>query len=278
MKLHIKSTFALIGSLVLNSAFAGHAVSPAPLATVTPGKIYLGIFGGGGSSNSFNTDQYGTAFFTEAEGGPLAVNAFGHVNSESSSFIGLQLGYQAQDILLNLTSQWSLVPAIELEGYYLNQTSFDGTLYNNTTRLPQHDFDVTYPMKRNVFLTNIVLSLNQPCLLLHPYIGFGVGAAIARISGADSLQVAPPEAGVNHYNANTSDTDTSFAGQFKIGLSYDLTDMINIFAEYRWLYISNTHFTFGSTVYPGHAATSSWEVNLDPQRYNLGSVGIRVNL
>ncbi len=133
-------------------------------------------------------------------------------------------------------------------------------------------------MKRTVFLANAVLSFNNPCQRVHPYVGFGIGNAIVKISDASATQIEPPEEGVNHYNANTSDTDSTFAGQIKLGLSYDINNYINLFADYRWLYLASTHFVFGSTVSPSHVETSNWQVKLDPQRYNLGNVGIRIKL
>jgi len=275
MKLHISYSIFLFA--LTTSAFASHI--PIESATVTaPGKFYIGVFGGGGSSNNFNGTQFGTAFFPDAAGGPLAVNAFGRLSSQSAAFFGAQLGYQAQEILLNPCSHWTLGPAAELEGYSMNNSSFHGDLINNTARLPEHDFSVTYPMSRTVFLANAVMSFNHPCLLVHPYVGLGIGNAIIRISGADAAQISPPEVGINHYNTNTSDTNSTFAGQIKLGLSYDINKYVSLFADYRWLYLANTHFAFGSTVATGHVPTSSWQVKLDAQRYNLGDIGIRVNL
>jgi opacity protein-like surface antigen len=256
-------------------AFAGPSMVPSNITA--PGKFYVGIFGGAGSSNNFNASQFGTAFFTEAAGGPLAVNAFGRLGSESTSFLGAQLGYQAPEIMINCSPQWTLGPAAELEGYAMRNSTFSGTLVNNTARLPEHNFLVSYPMSRTIFLANAVLNFNHPSFLVHPYVGLGFGNAIVRISGANAAQVAPPEAGVNHYNSSTSDTTSVFAGQIKLGVSYDINQNISVFADYRWLYLASTHFVFGSTVYPAHAETSSWQVKLDAQRYNLLNIGIRAN-
>ncbi|MCS5712079.1 outer membrane beta-barrel protein [Candidatus Berkiella aquae] len=264
MKLRLSSSLLLLA--LTNTAFAHNCPTE---------KFYVGAFGGGGSSHHFDASQYGTAFFVEVAGGPLAVNAFGEINHHSSPFYGLQLGYQAPATLL--TSQWKLAPAFELEGYAMKRKSFSGELINNNARLPEHDFLVSYPMKRNVFLANMVLNFDNACILVHPYIGFGIGSAIASISDATATQISPPEAGINHYNSNSSDTNATFAGQIKLGLSYDINDYLSLFADYRWLYVGNTHFVFGSTVVPGHAETSSWQVNLNAQRYNLGSAGIRFN-
>lgn len=260
-----------ISSSILLFALAPLAFASQP----APEKFYLGVFGGGGSSNNFNAKQFGTAFYTELAGGPLAVNAFGQVDNHTVAFFGVQLGHQIQEICLS--SQWMLGLAAELEGYFTNKSSFDGDLSNDTARLPEHDFAVSYPMRRDVFLGNAILNFNNSCLLVSPYIGFGIGGAIIRISDADATQVRPPEAGVNHYNSNSSDTSPTFAGQLKLGLNYDITNCISLFAEYRWLYLASTSYVFGSTVYPAHVATSPWQVKLDAQRYNLGSVGVKFN-
>lgn len=271
MKLRIASSVFLFSLSTL--AYA----APAPLEEaiiITPGTFYIGVLGGGGWPNHVDASQFGTAFITEAAGGPLAVNAFGQLNKPGTGFFGVQLGYQAQDIFLN-SSEWTLTPAAELEGYYMTKSTFDGTLVNNTLRLDEHDFVVSYPMERTVFLANAVLGFNSPCFALHPYIGLGVGNALVKISHANSLQVNPPEGGINHYNSKRSDTSSTFAGQAKVGLNYDLSEYVSLFAEYRWLYIANIPFVFGSTVFPTHVETTSWQVKLDSQKYNLGNIGIR---
>lgn len=277
MKLSIKNGYLLIGFLAIaNTSFAAPVAKDAYFS----GKVYAGIFGGGGSlTNDIDVEQYGTAFYTEAAGGPLAVNAFGDVEKSSGTFVGAQLGYQAQDIYFGGRSQLSVAPAIELEGFYIFKRSLDGTLSNDTVgRLAEHNFDVTYPMNKNVFLANFVLNFNYSRFPVTPYVGVGIGTAIVDITGANAKQVSPLEAGVNHYNSNDSDTDTTFAGQVKAGLSYNITRAISVFAEYRWVYISETDFTFGSTVSPGHVATSSWQVDVDPQAYNFGDFGIRISI
>lgn len=274
MKIRLSSSAFLFA--FTSFAFASHP--PINTAFITaPGKFYIGAFGGGGSSNDFNGSQYGTAFFTEAAGGLLAINAFGQLNNEDASFFGAQLGYQAQEIFLNSFSQWTVGPAAELEGYFMNKKSFNGDLINNTARLPEHDFMVSYPMKRSVFLANAVLNFNNSRFLVHPYAGLGIGSAIVRITNASAIQISPAEDGLNHYNSNTSDSNSTFAGQIKLGLGYDINKCVSLFAEYRWLYLASTDFVFGSTVFPTHVETSSWQVKLDAQKYNLGNVGVRFN-
>jgi len=279
MKLHLNKIYSSLFLLALTgSTFANHHAATTSNNLVLPGKFYAGVFGGGGASDQTQISQFGTAFYAPRVGGPLAVNAFGHTNNPSIWLAGAQVGYQARELSLASDWQWTLTPAAELEGYYVGKKTFSGNLTNNTSRLPEHDFVVTYPMKTGVFLANAVLNLNIPCWLFHPYLGVGFGGAIVKISDADASQVAPAEPGVNHYNANTTDTSPTVATQVKAGVSYDINECVSLFAEYRWLYLSNTHFAFGSTVYPTHVATSNWQVKFGSQNYNMGTVGVRLNL
>ncbi len=277
----IKYSIALLSLLFTLPGSDAQAGTMGPVAVADSGKAYIGVFGGGGSSNRVNISQYGTAFFTEANGGPLAVNAVGQTNNRDVGIVGGQVGYQwAEHFLTSLSTQWSLSPAVELEGYYLGQSSFTGQdLNNNTARLVEHDFLVNYPLSSGAFLTNAVLNFNPTQYnRLHPYIAGGIGAAILAITNANSTQVAPAEVDVNHYNANSSDKDATFATQVKVGLNFDLMEHVNIFAEYRGLYLAASHFTFGSTVYPTHAETSNWMVNFNGQFYNMGAAGVRLSI
>lgn len=277
-EVHITSSM-LMSMLLALGCSQSHAGTMGPVVSPS-GKAYVGVFGGGGGSQSISARQFGTAFFTEAEGGPLAVNAFGTIHSSSAGLVGGQLGYQWSEIPLTLFSSMTLAPAAELEGYYIGKTTFTGHEINNdTTRLPEHDFLSSYPLQTGAFLVNAVANLNlasQP--KWHPYVGAGIGAGILSISNATALQTSPPEEGVNHYNSDTSSSDSAFAAQVKVGLNYQFTDNISVFGEYRWLYVSNTDYLFGSTVYSAHAATSSWAVKLGSQNYNLGAVGLRYSV
>lgn len=271
----------ILGALFALSATGIQAGTMGPAPVTALEKVYFSVFGGGGTSNKVKMSQYGTALFPEADGGPLAVNAFGRANSRSVGMVGGHVGYQWGDVFLDaLRLPLGLAPAAELEGYYLGKGSFKGHEINNdVTRLPEHDFLVTYPVSSGIFLANAVLNFNAANYYRwHPYVAAGIGAAVISVSNADSLQVAPLEAGVNHYNANPNDTVSAFAAQTKVGLNFDLCEHISLFGEYRWLYIANTKFAFGSTVYPAHAATSHWNATLGSQHYNMGAGGIRITL
>lgn len=159
------------------------------------------------------------------------------------------------------------------------RTTLDGTLDSRLTRLPAHLFDDSLPIHAGVFLVNSVFTLdNLRCSYLHPYIGGGIGGAVLSVSGADSFQQTPPEPDVNHFNSETDASADAFAAQVKAGIDVTLTNHFSLFAEYRYLFIGPTRFNFGSTVYPGHVATSPWSVNVDSMHYNLGTVGIKFNV
>lgn len=238
--------------------------------------IYLGGFGGRGSLNDFQVTQSGVAMFSptlNAEGigsltEPLAIDATGNVDTNSVGFGGLHLGYEW------LVPSWVVTPAIELEGIYFKKT-FDTELDNSSIVLTEHDFDDSFPTKTAVVLVNVVFQLN--CFhmsLLHPYIGIGLGAAKLSINGADSSQVNPPEPNTNHFNSDEDSSDWTFAAQAKAGLRLTLNEHLRLFAEYRFLYLGNTEFTFGSTTYPTHVPTTSWKVDFDNMYSNAGVLGI----
>lgn len=269
---------ALFSISSYSTAYAG-SMGDAPSAP--PPAIYLGVFGGGGGLASVGAGQYGTAYFDDASGGPLAVNSRGKMNSTSVWTIGGQLGYRWPNRTLNhIDSAWTITPATELEGYYIGDLKLSGHDINNgTARLTEHDFLVTYPMEVGVFLVNFVFNLNHAKFgQFHPYVGVGAGTAVTAISNATSIQTDPSEP-FNHYNSDTDDTSLAFAAQPKIGLAYAFRGGVNVFAEYRFLYISSADYIFGSTVYPGqHAETSNWTAKLHSKLFSFGTVGIQYDV
>ncbi|MFA6303002.1 MAG: hypothetical protein WC627_07705 [Legionella sp.] len=252
-----------------------------PTQVTAPEKVYFGVFGGGGASNNVDVNVYGVAFFSEINPpflGPLDINLFGQTDSRSVGMIGGQVGYQWSELFLN--SQFGLSPAVELEGYYLGQSTFTShEISNESFLLPMHNFETTYPLSSGVALGNFVLNLTPANYTRwHPYLGGGIGAAILSISDADATQVFPVEEGVNHFNGNPSNTVATFAAQTKVGLNFDFTEHFSVFAEYRWLYVAQSSFTFGSTIYPQHVPTSSWNSVFGAQYYNMGSLGARISV
>lgn len=242
-------------------------------------RIYIGAFGGGLYSNSTKFSQMGTAFFTEASGGPLAVFAQGHTKKTSSGFGGAQIGYEwSQSLLPGGCSNWTLVPAAEMEAYWYSHTK-QGDLINPTDRLPEHDFFDSFHMNTGVYLANAIFSLNNSCFEAYsPYVGGGIGATRIFISNATSTQTSPVEAGINHFNSKRSDSSWAFAAQVKAGLRYKICESLHIFGEYRYLFIDSSNYIFGSTVYPTHVPTSPWNVKVKNIHYNAFALGIQYDL
>lgn len=232
--------------------------------------VYVGVFGGGGYGSSTDITQRGTAFFIEAQGGPLAIDGRGSTDSGGVGFIGGQVGYEFSHNAL-------MLPAFELEGFYLASGTRSGIVANPNDRLGQHNFNDSFKINNAVFLANMVVSFPSVGWGVTPYIGAGIGAARVAANSANSLQVDPPEPGVNHFNSDTDSEAWTFAAQIKAGARYALTSNAYIFGEYRYLYVGSSEQTYGSTVFPGHAPTSPWTVSMDSTSYSLGTAGIGVN-
>lgn len=288
MKITMKDYTYLIGSLLMGLSTVTLAGAMGTEVAASPGTLYIGGFGGGGGAQSAALVQKGTALYNYDavhvyldNAGPLAVNALGQSKSAGVWMAGGQIGYRFPDrSLANFYSDWTIAPAVELEGYYLGRSTMRGDDINNETdRLAEHDFQVTYPMNTGVFLVNFVVNSSTERLgNFHPYVGVGAGVAGVSISGANSLQTSPLEAGINHYNSDTSDMAIALAAQPKVGISWHLQDKTNVFLEYRFLYLSSTNFNFGSTEYPTHVATTNWNVRIGSQYFNMVTAGIQFNV
>jgi opacity protein-like surface antigen len=257
--MRFKLTLAIIASFVAAPAvFAEEATSAR--------GVYFGGFGGGGFSTEAEVTQFGTVFFTEAEGGPLAVNAKGKSDGDGVGFVGAQVGYE-------FSRGSAVLPAFEVEGFYLDTGTRSATLQNPSNRIAEHTFDNTLPMNTTVFLTNLVLSFPTAYHGVTPYIGGGIGGALVSVDGAKSLQTNPSEGDINHFS-NTDSSAWTFAAQAKAGVRVALNHSAYVFGEYRYLYVGSTDQVFGSTNSPVHAATSAWTVRVDDASYHLATAGI----
>lgn len=272
---HFLALLALLSVTTLSASFdAEECCFPS-----TCNRFYIGGYGGGIYSNSTKINQTGTAFFTEAEGGPLAIYAQGHSRKNSSGFGGAQIGYEWRECPINIgCTNWNITPAVELEAYFYRHTK-KGTLFATSDRLPEHDFVNSFPMRVGVYLVEGVFTLNNSCMgKFSPYVGGGIGATNISIHKARSLQVNPPEPGVNHFNSKRHDSSWAFAAQAKAGLRYNICERFHIFAEYRFLFVDSSNYTFGSTVYPQHAPTTPWDVEVKRIYYNAFTIGLQYDL
>ena len=48
-----------------------------------------------------------------------------------------------------------------------------------------------------------------------------------------------------------------------------------MFVEYHLLYITSSDYRVGSTVYPGHNATTNWLVDMGGHYYDIGALGLQ---
>ena len=231
----------------------------------------MGAWGGLGSLDSTSLRQVGAVILPKPLPN-LPVDADGDTDKPRVALGGVQFGYQWPG-WYSATSGWGLLPAFELEGLYLGthtpegempiQPQFLGTQY------------VTLHMKGYALLANILLAVETPySQRVFPYAGVGMGTA--RVSITDSESANPSEPGINHFNSDPDAADSATTWQLRLGVKGNLTRYWSLFAEYRYLHIDDTRYTFGSTVYPGqHPPTDSWDVRLGKLEYNLFVAGLQ---
>ncbi|GEM_PF-405667 len=243
-----------------------------PAAPSVNRGFYGGFLVGGGVSTNDPIVQTGTAFIPTPP--PLPVWAIGEAKNWAGVMAGIHFGYEWSGRQIGCDPRWAILPALEFEGYYLG-TQQVGSLNNfdSTDRLPEHLFNYRAPLNIGVLMPNFLVTLHTP-LGIHPYVGFGVGTAIVSNAGATSLQLAPPEPGINHFNSNPSVTDWAPAATCRAGLRFDLGNSWYLFTEYKFLAIGATDYTFGPTVYPGHPPTTAWSVHYGTMFEHLGVLGL----
>ena len=280
--------------------------------------LYIGGFGGGGTSDNDNISQSGVTYKRdEANAIPgyladyiynadLLVNVTGKSDPKATSLGGAQIGYELPEFQMgSYASGWGVRPVIELEGYYLgssmnadlsnpNPEAFlplaNSVGSNPNTHAPlaanSHTFTDTMNLNMGVLLANTVFNFKTPwSSKILPYVGAGIGGAITSLSGANSTQTDNPqmptgyEPDINHFNSNTNASSSAFATQAKVGIRAELFDKFSVFSEYRYLHVTNSSYTFGSTEYGvDHAKTSNWAVGIGSMNYHTGVLGIQYDI
>lgn len=272
--------FALVSLSAINSPLmADDCCKPLDECCTPPScnRFYIGGFGGGIYSDSTSISQFGTAFFSEVTSiGPLPIIGKGHLNKTSTGFGGVQFGYEWSK---PYCAGWSLAFAGELEAFFFKAKKHGHLVNQTVVGLPEHDFADSFHMTSSVILANFVLALNSDCFWgFTPYVGGGLGATRIKLYRADSLQVEPLEAGVNHFNSSRDDACWAFAAQAKAGLRYNFCQFFHIFAEYRYLYVDFSNYVFGSTNYLTHVPTSPWNVKVKDSNYNAFAIGVQFDI
>ena len=237
--------------------------------------LYLGLFGGGAGVDDSSISQSAIAYKRQGVAGEkhtydLYVNSQGTTRSDTAALGGLHVGYEFSEIPFG-QSNWGVRPAVEFEGYYLT-TSQSGNLSNPQVEptvgdlehsLPagSHTFKESLNLNMGVLLVNGLFSFKTPWSdSIFPYVGGGIGAGISTRSNVVSKQLTPvAEPYINHFNANDSATSSSFATQGKAGIRAEIIGNLSLFAEYRFLHVTESNYSFGPTYYPNiHADTSTW--------------------
>lgn len=299
----LKSTVLACGALIATSAQAQE------------GEFYIGAFGGLGSTGSQAVEQVGVAHKSFSGDGKyegnyytydLPVDVDGRNRAQTAQLFGGQIGYE-------WATQSKLKPAIEIEGVYLGADQ-EANLANPDDEVPTnvaviargakrtavgyelamaehhgtidagvHNFNNTSKVRAALFMLNGVLSYKAESWFA-PYIGVGVGFAAVNLRDAVSLQTGPGgvehtggnTVPVNHFNSRDSANDFALVAQAKTGVRFHLTGKASLFAEYRYIRLASTEYTFGSTVYPDHAATDAWVFRNGSVNLHNGIVGLRV--
>lgn len=303
--MYLKKMILSMLTLTHTAVFAGNMGAAANVDR-THNNIYIGAFGGGAASTSHMLAQSAVAYrfvgqqfqgqtTPTDEDYNLFVNVAGKSHVKTAGIAGLHLGYQWGAFQIGKNAAWDLRPAIEIEGYYL-ASKMGAYLFNpelepavlpNGSVAPshsiaarQHVFSDHFNLNAAVFLANSVLTLKTPLSeKLLPYAGAGMGFAYHSISAANSAQIGPYNENspyINHFNSDPRASDSVFAAQVKAGVKAEMTEHIALFAEYRYLYISPTSYTFGSTQYPNqHPDTSLWRVNFSSMNLNAAVLGVK---
>lgn len=236
-------------------------VHPAPI-----GIYFGGCFGWGFSCVEIK--QSGTILYSDASGGPQAVEASGSSSNSHYWFGSLQMGYE---FLKKQRPAWIPSPAVEIEGYYFANLQ--------KAYLPTSSgliFTSAFPTRTGVLLANGSAVFSSDFMALH--ITGGLGAGKASIHGASSEQTNPSNPGVNFFNTDQNDSNWNLAIQAKVGLSYSFTSVESfiprLLFEYRFLYLSPTTFTFGPSEYPNQPSTTKWNVRFGERYSHLLSAGL----
>lgn len=231
---------------------------------------YIGLFGGFGSSASTNVRQLGGFYLPAPLTSRVNVDANGQTGTGNVGLLGVQVGYEWSRLPLG-RPEWSLKPAVELEGLYIGRHAPVGDMPIDPAILGTQY--VTIPMTVGVLLSNVVSTFQTPYSdRVFLYLGLGAGVARVFIQGADSAN--PSEPGVNHFDSWPDASALAFALQFKAGVKAEVARNLLLFAEYRYLSISSTGYTFGATL-PPHFPTDPWSVSLGRQSYNLVVAGLQ---
>lgn len=245
--------------LSLSLTFASPAAFAGGLFSFDPAQpgFYVSGFGGGaflnnGSFTGVSAPVAGIPGPTGVAGVPLTVD----VDYETGYTFGGSVGYKLP------FKYWSVFqPRLEIEVSYLESDVSDGS-FNGGNQTFQGSQDAVFIYLNNY--SDIKFSEDQRLI---PYIGGGLGVAFVNsdVGYFGGAATAPTFA--------VTGDDTAFASHAALGVSYELTNSVDLYTEGRYfrVYGANLERTFVG----GGANLFNGEVDDDLQGFNV-SAGVRL--
>ena len=119
----------------------------------------------------------------------------------------------------------------------------------------------------------------------------GAGFTAVTLKNGVSLQSGPAPADpgfeattdngggvVNHFNSQPNASDNLMFGLLRLGTKIELVENVALRIDARGMYMGESTFVFGSTVYTDHAPTDNWTYMIDKGITYAITVGLRVSL
>jgi opacity protein-like surface antigen len=288
-------------------ALLGGHVEMAGAETFEPGPWYGSVVGGVSLARGFDARQSGVAHMRGESARPgyrdfdLVVDVKGRGMQDRGAMFGLQLGRKFATPVAGFSA------AVELEGTHVSSRQH-GRLSNPRTGEVagigpgpaadptdlvagsygpgEHRFANAMHIHARIAMLHAIVAYELSDRL-QPYVGLGVGTAWLRADRAVSYQTHPsgpiervPLTGepVNHFNSRDHASASTFTWQARAGMRMDVTTRAGVFIEYRYMALTPTRFTFGSTQYPGHAPTDRWRVANGGIRTHSALAGVQYAL
>jgi len=154
----------------------------------------------------------------------------------------------------------------------------------------QHTFSNTMTMNSWNAAINLTLSYDFSSKISVNG-ALGAGFTAVTLKNGESLQSGPAPADpgfeattengggvVNHFNSQPNASDNLMFGLFRLGTKIELLENIALRIDARGMYMGESTFVFGSTVYTDHAPTDNWTYKIGTGITYAITVGLRVSL
>ncbi len=211
----------------------------------------------------------------------MAVSVVGRANFQNNGLVGGAFGYQVQNLALGGKEPWHFIPAFEVEGFYLHSqlkanlvnpetdVAYDNNAFpidDNSVPAGQQRLNDGFQYHAGFLFANVVSVFRFSTLgNIEPYLGFGLGGAFDQLTAATSSESQRE----NYFLPQNNAFNAVFAAQIKSGLRLAVSENINIFAEYRYIYSSTSNYRMGSKL-----EDAQWNLDFGTMHINAGVVGV----